>query len=265
MMEAILFVLGFAFLVAVAVALGFAAIVYLRLRNPHSAALAKEKAQLVRKLEKDTPTSTIKEVPTPTKEKSEPMWRKTVGAHWPSVLLVTIGTFLFVWVSNNPIHLEDVGGWGADNRLLVIIVAGIVAGLIAFNEKAFGKAAKPLQQGVGVVALLMMFAMPLVDWYNSPPTARPTAATSPATQGRKMSGTLSMPANGDSEPLRVPPGCYANYTGDKFTTHCVYTDGREGVVGDPIHPCVDGPMTHSYVRDRSGKPNRVSYEIVCRR
>ncbi len=70
---------------------------------------------------------------------------------------------------------------------------------------------------------------------------------------------LSMPANGNSAPVSAPPGYAVAFTGNGFTTHCVYSDGSEGVVGSRVHPCRSGPMLYEYVHDTTGKTNTVTY------
>lgn len=70
---------------------------------------------------------------------------------------------------------------------------------------------------------------------------------------------LAMTAGGDSPHVSAPPGHSVSFFGSGFTTHCVYTDGREGIVGDSKNPCASGPMLYQFVRDTTGKPNSVTY------
>jgi len=103
---------------------------------------------------------------------------------------------------------------------------------------------------IGVLAL-GFFAYQL--WkYKSTPTVG-NSQRAPATM------VLSMPPSGDSTHVYAPPGKSVSFTGNGFTTHCIYTDGHEGIVGDPTSPCVSGPMLYQFVRDTTGKPNNVTY------
>ncbi len=91
--------------------------------------------------------------------------------------------------------------------------------------------------------------------------------TAPQQSVAKMNGELSMSPHGDSIPVYARKGCapyYDPYYPDRaFSTHCVYVGGRTGTVGDPVHPCGDGPMLFSFVHDESGLPNKVTYRMVC--
>jgi len=73
---------------------------------------------------------------------------------------------------------------------------------------------------------------------------------------------LKVPANGDS--VRINPnGKKVIFRGgDDFSTHCVYSDGRpEGIVGDPTHPCGDGPMLYVYAHNNTGREISLVYTL----
>lgn len=75
-----------------------------------------------------------------------------------------------------------------------------------------------------------------------------------------LSGNLEVPGDGDSTHLPTKPGCQITFTGDDFVTYCVYRDGRpNGIIGDPVHPCVDGPMLEEFVHNKSTKTQIISY------
>ncbi len=89
-----------------------------------------------------------------------------------------------------------------------------------------------------------------------------SVAYSPEQKQAEKAMLLSMSANGDSRHIDTKPDHAIDYTGSGFTIHCVYRDGTEGVVGDKIHPCKNGPMFEQYVRDITGKANTVTYAYV---
>lgn len=80
-----------------------------------------------------------------------------------------------------------------------------------------------------------------------------------AAQAPARTNVLTMTAGGDSSHVSAPPGHSISFTGSGFTTHCVYTDGHEGIVGDSKNPCSSGPMLYQFVRDTTGKANAVTY------
>jgi hypothetical protein len=86
------------------------------------------------------------------------------------------------------------------------------------------------------------------------------AGTGDTSTTRGAPGELRVPARSNSDPVTPPPGRAVSFTGDGFTTYCVYSDGRpNGMVGDPVNPCGNGPMSYAYVRNNTDKEIVVTY------
>ncbi|MFA5998010.1 MAG: hypothetical protein WC814_01295 [Candidatus Paceibacterota bacterium] len=175
--------------------------------------------------------------------------------YWPSILLFLVGVGIFWGLYTPGLRFSQMGDWSWDHWLWLLALWGIVIALIALNAEALGAAAKTLQTIAAVAMLLLFLGIPIWNWATSDTSSRQE-------RERFAKSILSMPANGDSPRVSAPPGYAAAFTGSGFTTHCVYTDGHEGIVGDTQNPCGSGPMLYQYVRDTTGKPNSVTYKFV---
>ncbi len=221
--------------------------------NAHNEKKAHEQAQLDRKHGKVPPAHEATPLPGKTAGKGEePGWFKK---NWPSLLLVVVGAGLVIWGFNTPVQPADVGSLSRKYWLPLLVIWGVGAALIALNPETVKKAAGVLQLVLFGAMFMLFIGFSVIGWFGG--------SSSPRMDVNKQSEkvlTLSMPANGDSPRLRGDAGQKISFTGTGFTTHCVYADESEGVVGDPVRPCKDGQL-YVFVRDTSGKPNMVSYEF----
>jgi hypothetical protein len=203
-------------------------------------------------------TATTAPVTTP----SSGGWFTGYSKNIPTILLVIAGAVVFFVGIYNPTTTAwgnpspaSVGSWGQNHWLALLILWGIAAALIALN--ACGATAKTLQQVATGVVVAMLVVLPLWGWATSP-TAPAHAVTGAVQPPQKR--MLTIPANGEVL-VRVPGGSGAAFTGHGFNVICFYTDGSEDV-GTPTHHCKNEPMVHQVVRDTSGQPNLVMYELT---
>lgn len=101
------------------------------------------------------------------------------------------------------------------------------------------------------------------NWYKILP-ARPAAFHPNITpqvkrKANTASGTLSIPANGDSPHITIPHQHNVTFTGQGFLMHIVYQDGHECVIGQGN--CQQGSIRYAFVHDVSGRPNKVTYQL----
>lgn len=173
-----------------------------------------------------------------------------------SFLFLLLGGWV-LWMLYNPdLELTQVGGWAWKNVgwLLLLAVVGFL--LLELNKKLLGEGfVKSLKQFGVVVLAVLLVGWPIGTWvlgYSSQRTSSQSAKVL----------MVSMPANGNSAPVTSPVGYAVAFTGEGFTTHCVYTSGTEGIVGNDETPCHDGPILYQYVRDTTGEANAVTYAFV---
>ena len=81
-----------------------------------------------------------------------------------SILLVLGGAILIYWASKTQVQPGDVGSWGWNHLLPLLIFWGISAALIALNAKALGVAAKTLQWVLAGGMLMLFIVFPIGSW-----------------------------------------------------------------------------------------------------
>lgn len=128
------------------------------------------------------------------------------------------------------------------------------------SQKVFGVIGKGFKW-IGIATAIVTVLVVTISGVRDRAHEEPQQAVSASAQSEKVM-VLTMPANGDSPHVFPETGKVTSFTGVGFTTHCVYTDGTKGVVGDQLHPCHDGPMLYQYVRDTTGHPNSVTYAFA---
>ncbi|MCX6786603.1 MAG: hypothetical protein NTU85_02165 [Candidatus Kaiserbacteria bacterium] len=225
---------------------------------------AKEKKQeeIDRRMGK-TPTGTTA-VPTNTNGNGRFGWMKRSKIEW-SIALALFGAILFFWKLYAPgLQLAKIGGWSWDHWVSLGVFFGILFTIVALNAQTLGKATKILNWLL-VGALLMIFIgfpawFGFIGWVNTPSSSHISSHS--GISSHDNSGTLKVPAGGNAR-INSQPGHNVIFTGDGFTTHCVYRDGRpEGIVGSTTNPCGDGPMLEVYVHNETEKEIIVSYARV---
>lgn len=129
--------------------------------------------------------------------------------------------------------------------------------IVAESQKVFGVIRKGLKW-IGITTAIATAIVVTVLSVRDRAHEESLHTVSTSVESEKVM-VLTMLANGDSIYVFPKTGKVTSFTGVGFTTHCVYTDGTEGVVGDQLRPCHDGPMLYQYVRDTTGHPNSVTY------
>jgi len=114
---------------------------------------------------------------------------------------------------------------------------------------------------LGFTAIVLLGAS-VYFWERTAPQRQQAQQQAQQLRRTESKPTLSMPPYGKSAHITPPAGHATTFTGSGFTTHCVYSDGTEGVVGDLVHPCGNGPMLYQFVQDTTGRANAVTYEFV---
>lgn len=71
--------------------------------------------------------------------------------------------------------------------------------------------------------------------------------------------TLTIPANGDSEHIKVCGGLRPRFTNDGYEIHVVYRDAPECIMGDSRPRCPDGQVIEEYLHDTTGKERKEVY------
>lgn len=181
---------------------------------------------------------------------------RNYGRIFGNSVFILVGLAVLFWgVINTPVWVDPsfaaVSKWAWSHWLALLILWGILEALIALNQPTLGAAAKVLQYGLRWGVFALFIGTWLLGFFDGAPS-----------QPRHKVDVLEMSANGKSAHVSAPTGYAASFTGSGFTTHCVYTDGSEGIVGDTERPCVDGPMLYQYVKDTTGRANAVTYKFV---
>lgn len=181
---------------------------------------------------------------------------------WPKKkwILVIVGVIValllvvWLWLSQTTsLHsppLKEVWKWTKDYWLWILLILAVPFFALFAVTKPWTKA---LQGFLVAVAVMFFVVVPMLARMKGDEEPSPPQDAKPM---------LSMPANGDSPRIRTRPGYAVDYSGSGFSIHCIYRDGSEGIVGDPVKPCGDGPMLEQYVRDTTGKANIATYKFV---
>ncbi|MFZ3043590.1 MAG: hypothetical protein WA058_00560 [Minisyncoccia bacterium] len=186
---------------------------------------------------------------------SKKSWYKEYGL---TLLLAAAGAIVFYfgvhtssWESPS---LAKAVGWKNEHWVSILVLWSIGIALVSLNETRLKAATVVLHCFIGVAMFLLFIGFPIWVWISGIGVHQE--------QQRLEKSVLSMPAHGDSPRISAPPDQAVTFFGSGFTTHCVYADGSEGIVGDKERPCKDGPMLYQYVRDTTGRKNAVTYEFI---
>lgn len=201
---------------------------------------------------------------------------------WTGVLVIAALATLF-WIRQNPewggvsgvSKLKDLV-W--DNWLSILVAAGFLWAIVELSATWLGSAAH-------VLRLLLRWGIPILfigslvlSWWFTP-TQKVAVAVQrpPAPMAQRVLPQdapdlpwawklekskwprVHVPPHGNS--VRVPGifGGHVVWGGSGFKVHCVYADGREGIVGDPTKPCNDGDIVESYARNDGDTPIYAAY------
>jgi hypothetical protein len=234
------------------------AISYLRAIGPHSKTMAKAQAQL------DKKTGANSGVPQDVaKEKKEKIDKfKWIKSNITTVLVVIVGAVLVYWgFQNTHVRPADVGSWGFDKWLPLLILWGIIAALIVLNAES--GTAKTLQLVLAGVMVALLVVFPLWHWIEKPSAGTSHATRSEVPLASSPQSTwpkLVIPAGGRSELIPVPQGMHVTMVGgNKFRLHTVYQDGSECAFGDS---CPISPQKGVYAKNEATDTNIVSYAYV---
>ena len=186
-------------------------------------------------------------------KKSKLDWlKKRSKIEW-SIALALADTIVFFWKIYTPgLHLTQVGDWSMDHWISLGVFFGILFTIVALNAQVLGKAANVLRWMLAGTLFMLFIGFPMwfgiAEWYNTP------------SSDSHSERVFKVPANSDSVHV-YPNGNRVTFRGSNdFSTHCVYSDGRpEGIVGDSVHPCENGPMMYVYVHNNTGK----EISLVC--
>lgn len=187
---------------------------------------------------------------TPPKQDDQDEKREYTIKYFWSILLVLAGGVLVYWGLDTQVRPVDVGSWSADKWFPLLVLWGVLAGLIALNAKALGATAKTLQWVVMGAMLALLIAFPLWSWVVG--------------EEKPVPLTLTAPASGDSQHIKAPPGYAVIFLGGEgsFDAYYGYADGVEVNTREEMPSDKRGvEIMYSYVRDKSGKENTVTYEF----
>ena len=250
---------------------------YLRLKRPHSKRKVAEQEKLNKKTGATHGTIAAQKTENGKGERGS---RTKLG--W-NLLLIVIGTvvlFLSAYSSKwrNP-SLADVGSWGQNHWLPLLILWGIGAVLIALNAESLGTAKKTLQGVLAGIVFMLLVGFPTWSWISGP-SGTPATGNTPQAGAKEFTQTLPrsapefplakdlkqeewpqlvLPAGGESERIRVPYKKRLVMFGKDFRVHCVYRDGHEIDFGEGEEPCPEGDMPYVYVTNEAEVLNMISY------
>lgn len=160
-----------------------------------------------------------------------------------TIVLIVVGIALLWWSYDT--KMAQLGSWGKNQPLFLLMLWGILASLIALYTGALGKATPVLQWVVaGGVLFALFLGSPVGEFF---------------TKDEKVTEkqVLTLSPNGESVHLPSAPGHHFEFTGAGFKAFVVYRDGT--VCSEK---CPNGPILEVFVRDTTGKKNSVSYELV---
>lgn len=208
---------------------------YLRVRKPLLGRKNREQVDLNKKMH------VISSAPADSGPSTDGPWY----GNYLSALLVLVGGFVLYWQYDTRVSPMEVGSWGQNHWLPLLIFAGTLQALIAINAKSLGNFAETVKWLPAGFMVAVLLVLPIIGWA--------TKDVGHVAQEQAQLRVLSMPPNGNSMRIRAPLG-KTSFVGDGFVTRCVYTDGSE-----QSFPCKPGPMLWVYVHDVSGRPNSVTY------
>ena len=198
-----------------------------------------------------------------------------------SILLILGGAGVFFWSMYAPrMRPSQMGDWGSDYWLQILIVCGILYLLIVLNAESLGTAAKTIQGVLAIAALMLLVAFP--TWSRISGGSKPSDTGSAQVPQKDLAqifqenlpaafnpdGTLTdttkwpqLVLSTDGEPVHiaVPPKKRIVTFGENFRVHCVYRDGSEIDFGKGEEPCPEGDMPSVYITNEAEGLNMISY------
>ncbi len=133
--------------------------------------------------------------------------------------------------------------------------------------------------GPGVIGTLMLLQKFIPSWKDSCKNLMFVAAgvyaglvfIIPAISWMIGTRTPTVPSgfyvNAGAASPRIPtkPGYAVQFSGARIETHCLYRDSRpEGIVGNPLTPCSNGPMFAVFARNIGADREYITWRYVLR-
>ena len=180
---------------------------------------------------------------------SDPLF-KAVGAVGDSggtviIICLLIAFFYLTLFSNinlNPTHIYE---W------TMVKVVGVTGIFILCGAAWYGFPSNNKIRFLGVFVGGTLLTAIFFGWWNAP-----SADTLPV-------NSLRVSAYSDSVRVPVRAGYGLAWSGDSFSVHCVYSDGRpEVVIEDLSRSCDKGPLLSEYVHNNSAKTQIYTHKDV---
>ena len=215
----------------------------------------------------------------PQKEENENGW---FTKYLWSIVISIVGVTVFFWSLYAPeLRPSQMGELGSRYWLQILMLWGTIAILIRLNAEK--ELAKTLQGVLAIAALMLLVAFP--TWSRISGGSKPSDTGSAQVPQKDLAqifqenlpaafnpdGTLTdttkwpqlvLPADGESERIRVPLKKRVVLSGKKFRVHCVYRDEPEIDFGEEEDPCPEGDMPFVYVTNESEETNIIRYAYV---
>lgn len=181
----------------------------------------------------------------------------TLGKVYGKLLLFIAGVAVLYWGWGIKVRPAEVGVWGQEYWLQILIVYCLGAGLIWLN--ADDKTAKTLQKVLAGGAIMLLAVFPMWSWFARPPSASVAQAIQSskvprATDPEESWVRLVLSKNEKSELFPLGPNETVRIKGSEFRVHCKYRDHEESYkVGET--PCPKGDMLGVSVENEANEKN----------
>lgn len=160
--------------------------------------------------------------------------------------------------------------WKNNHWFWILIACGFAFLAPAVSSE---KVAKFLPGVAGVVLLMLFIVLPIIGWFGGSGSPKPERVAEAAykqpspvlpndapdlPRAWNADGTMTdvggwprvqIPLYGNSVSVPAVFRHHLVWGGSGFEVRCIYSDGREGVLGDRKNPCNDGDIVSYYFRD----------------
>lgn len=241
-------------------------LVYFRRKKPHSEKKAREQEQVDKKAKSsDKPLI-------PTTSGNGKSFIEKIGERvgfgtnvfWRLTTIALIGA-IFYWGSEIQVSPSEIGRWGQNHWLQILVVYGIGAGFIWLNAEE--KTAKTLQKVLAGVVFMTIIGFPLWSWSTKPSdiaqqTNSRRSVIPMTSDPKEFWYKLALPESKISERIAIDPGKTVAFHGKEFRIHCVYRDGHEISFLPGETPCPKGDMPWAYVTNEAKGENIILYAFA---
>ena len=196
---------------------------------------------------------------------------RKISENFLIILLVIAGVVVSYFGVYSPLwktpRLNEVGSWGQNHWLWILILWGIIAAIVA---RIAGGAAKTLQAVLAITMFMLFIGFPVIVWVeNSGSSGKISRHTVPRRTSIPLASEpvstwpkIVLQPGGRSKLIPIPLGMHVIVDGNNFLLHTVFLDGHEVIRSSEKPnqlPLTSDRLIGAYVTNKAKETNIVSY------